>query len=561
MDYDIDLLIKVFKNEVGYLEKRKGATNLDSKTEQAGSDNQTKYWRDTDPSLQGSYQCADFITWCFQTAYGKDTAKKLLLHYPFISCQELYNLGKKNGQIYSIPKKGDVALFYNKTKKRFSHTEFVYDTNSTKFYTVGGNTSDNSGNINSANVVRNGGGVYKKSYMTKTLVSNGSVFFRPKYGDQTKTVAETIPNNAKKGLDVSSNQGTIDQSKVANAGYEYAILRCVKRNAVDEMFETNYKNAKANGLKVGAYIYSYALNINDAKKDARRVQEVINGKSLDMPVFLDLEQDSQGKLGKTTVTDIAVAFIEELQSLCSCSIGIYSNQTQHDTLIDQNRLPDIPWQAARVPSDDTGVLKLYPKTDDYVIHQYSWKGSVPGIKGKVDLDYVYRNFASSIATNSVGTQDQVNGKYRYKLNGTYVKDQQVKYKDFQYLIGADGYMLTGQQKDKDKWYYLDPKIGYMYRDMWVSSSHKQYYVSSDGSMLSNIQKEYKNHWYYLNGDGSMKISQWLEQKNKWYYFDSTGVMVTDTYVYDRRGYCYLDAEGVWNGEYLDKVPSGKKVSK
>ena len=37
------------------------------------------------------------------------------------------------------------------------------------------------------------------------------------------------------------------------------------------MFETNYKNAKANGLKVGAYIYSYALNINDAKKDARRV--------------------------------------------------------------------------------------------------------------------------------------------------------------------------------------------------------------------------------------------------------------------------------------------------
>ena len=134
----------------------------------------------------------------------------MLLHYPFISCQELYNLGKKNGQIYSIPKKGDVALFYNKTKKRFSHTEFVYDTNSTKFYTVGGNTSDNSGNINSANVVRNGGGVYKKSYMTKTLVSNGSVFFRPKYGDQTKTVAETIPNNAKKGLDVSSNQGTID---------------------------------------------------------------------------------------------------------------------------------------------------------------------------------------------------------------------------------------------------------------------------------------------------------------------------------------------------------------
>lgn len=562
MGYDVDSLIKVFKGEVGYLEKYKGATNLDSKTAQAGSDNQTKYWIDTAPSLQGSYWCADFITWCFQRQFGKEATTKLLLHYPYISCQKLYDLGKSKGQIYTNPQKGDIALFYNKTKKRFSHTEFVYATDSTYFCCVGGNTSSNQGNANSANVVRNGGGVHDKAYVTKTLVSNGSVFFRPNYGTQTtQTVTETIPAVAKKGLDVSSNQGNIDQAKVAKAGYEYAILRCVKRKDNDEMFETNYKNAKENGIKVGAYIYSYALSVNDAMNDAKRVYEVLKGKDLDIPLFLDLEQDQQGKLGKTAVTDIAVAFIKEFQSLYGCPVGIYSNQNWHDTLIDQSRLKNVPWQAARVSASDTGVLKLKPKTNDYVIHQYSWKGSVPGIRGSVDLDYIYGDIENKTMTiEKEGTWEKVGDKYRYKVNGTYIKGQQAQYKGFQYLLSKDGQMLTGQQKVGGKWYYLENTVGYMYQNMWFGSAGRQYYLSSDGSMLSNIQKEYKGRWYYLGADGASKSSQWFEYKKEWYYFDKDGVMVTDAYVKDRRGYCYLNSKGMQDGQYLDIIPSGKKVT-
>ena len=63
----------------------------------------------------------------------------------------------------------------------------------------------------------------------------------------------------------------------------------MKRKENDEMFETNYKNAKENGIKVGAYIYSYALSVNDAMNDAKRVYEVLKGKDLDIPLFLDLE--------------------------------------------------------------------------------------------------------------------------------------------------------------------------------------------------------------------------------------------------------------------------------
>ena len=159
-----------------------------------------------------------------------------------------------------------------------------------------------------------------------------------------------------------------------------------------------------------------------------------------------------------------------------------------------------------------------------------------------------------------GTWEKVGSKYRYKVNGTYIKGQQAQYKGFQYLLGKDSWMLTGWQKVGGKWYYMDTTVGYMYQNMWFGSAGRQYYLSSDGSMLSNIWKEYKGKWYYLGADGASKSSQWFEYKKEWYYFDKDGVMVTDAYVKDRRGYCYLNSKGMQDGQYLDVVPSGKKVT-
>ena len=71
MNCYVENLIKIAKDEVGYLEKASNS-NLDSKTANAGGNNYTKYARDLD-NISGFYNgkkqgypwCDCFVDWCF----------------------------------------------------------------------------------------------------------------------------------------------------------------------------------------------------------------------------------------------------------------------------------------------------------------------------------------------------------------------------------------------------------------------------------------------------------------------------------------------------------------
>lgn len=166
----IGKVINIALNEVGYLEKRSNS-QLDSKTANAGQNNYTKYWRDIKPEYQGQPWCACFVTWCFEQAFGKDNAKKMLKHYPYVYCPTMASLFT----LYASPKRGDIVLF--KHSGEFTHTGIVVDVNGSIFTTVEGNTSG--GNT----IVANGGGVFKKSYSVYNLP--GTKFCRPYY-EQTE---------------------------------------------------------------------------------------------------------------------------------------------------------------------------------------------------------------------------------------------------------------------------------------------------------------------------------------------------------------------------------------
>ena len=177
MTQAIEKVIATAKAEVGYLEK-KSNSNLDSKTANSGYNNYTKYWRDIANWGLGNYQaqywCAAFIFWCFVKTFGKDKAKKLLLHAPYISCYTAGNLFKNAGRLYADPKVGDVVLF-KKSDGVFGHTGIVYKVANGYFYTIEGNTSSSSG------VVANGGAVAYKSYSISGAKNSGHKFARPDY--------------------------------------------------------------------------------------------------------------------------------------------------------------------------------------------------------------------------------------------------------------------------------------------------------------------------------------------------------------------------------------------
>ena len=205
--YNLNKLIKWFEGEVGYLEKKSDA-NLDDKTANAGYNNYVKYWKKIKDlglgNFQGQAWCAAFIYCGFVEVFGKDDAKKLLLHAPYINVGTLYNLANSAKQLFDDPQVGDIVLF-----GKNQHTEFVIGVDATSFTTIGGNTSAGT------SVVPNGGGVFKKTYNRATYKSKGAKFFRPAYGEQT--VATPKPN-ASNNAPASTNVTTHNQSITLKVG-------------------------------------------------------------------------------------------------------------------------------------------------------------------------------------------------------------------------------------------------------------------------------------------------------------------------------------------------------
>ena len=192
-DKAINALIKIAEAEIGYLEK-KSNSQLDSKTANAGSANYTKYWRDVYPSYQAQPWCAAFVSWCFEKAFGLETAKKLLKHWPYTYCPTLGDLFTKNAN----PKVGDIVIFFRGGE--FAHTGIVTAVSGDRFETIEGNTSGASG------IVDNGGGVCKKSYYNSQLP--GTKFCTPDY---------SIVKNTNTGSGVISQSA--DEKKMNTVAY------------------------------------------------------------------------------------------------------------------------------------------------------------------------------------------------------------------------------------------------------------------------------------------------------------------------------------------------------
>lgn len=160
-----------------------------------------------------------------------------------------------------------------------------------------------------------------------------------------------------KGIDVSHHNGVVDWQAVADAGIEFVIIRCsYGLQSKDEMFAQNVIGAKAAGLRVGAYHYSYALSVEDAIKEARNCREAIDstGQLLELPVFFDMEDADGYKKKKGFAFDPV-----EITAICKtfiCNIGldcgIYASYSWLTDYIDWRSIGCAVWNAQWSRSDD-----------------------------------------------------------------------------------------------------------------------------------------------------------------------------------------------------------------
>lgn len=186
-----------------------------------------------------------------------------------------------------------------------------------------------------------------------------------------------------RGIDVSSHQGAISWAKVAESGYQFAMLRAMCGRNRDITFAANAMYAAKNGLGVGAYHYSLAISVEAAKREAELLVAMLEPYRhlITWPVAYDIEEESMQLSHLRAVnTQKAIAFCSVIRA-AGYKPMLYTNPNWLNNFIDAT-VVGVPVWLAHV--ELTPWRSSYK--GEYVIHQYSWVGRVPGIKTKVDMD-------------------------------------------------------------------------------------------------------------------------------------------------------------------------------
>lgn len=241
-----------------------------------------------------------------------------------------------------------------------------------------------------------------------------------------------------RGIDVSKHNGVIDFEKVKAAGIDFVIIRAGYGRQVeqrDTMFEKNYQRARAAGLKIGAYWYSYAKDPAGALIEAKTCQAVIRGKRFDFPIYYDVEENDVLSLGNAVCSNIVKTFCDEMER-AGYWVGLYSFRSAL-----QNSFSAAVTKRYAVWVAEWGSKTKY--TGQYGMWQYSSTGRVPGINGHVDMNEAFVDYpelimkkglngfengapvveivkGAKIALENVGlfTSSTAN-KPKKKINGTY----------------------------------------------------------------------------------------------------------------------------------------------
>lgn len=224
------------------------------------------------------------------------------------------------------------------------------------------------------------------------------------------------------GIDLSRHNGSIDWAKVKA---DFVILRAGYGKVAkqkDDRFEEYYAGAKAHGINVGTYWYSYAMDEDEARQEADVFLATIKGKQFEFPLFYDVEESKQFELGKEKLSAIIRAFLERVEA-AGYFVGLYGSASSLVTHTEYD-----------IKEKYTIWLAHWCENTNYSgaygIWQHSCKGRVEGISGDVDLDKCYVDYPERIKAkglngygttptpdDSVSVEVTVDGKkYSGKLN-------------------------------------------------------------------------------------------------------------------------------------------------
>ena len=298
-------------------------------------------------------------------------------------------------------------------------------------------------------------------------------------------------------IDVSTWNGNIDWNKVYKSGVRYAMIRSSfgveNPNQVDNKFVRNITNAQKAGVKCGIYHYSYAKSATEAKKEAEFCLKTIKGYKIDLPVAFDIEDSSQTHLGKDTLTSIVIAFCDRIKSagyrpMLYCNPNWLCNYLHKDKLINKYDIWLANWGVS-APSYNCAIW------------QYSENGSVPGISGSVDMNWIYKDYTSTKpATTKPVTKPSNVKKTDYSVKVTAQDGLNVRKgagTNYNIITALKCGTVATVSKVSGNWGYVGKYGGWICLDYTAKvgttstvKSDKVYYTVKSGDTLSYIAYRY-----------------------------------------------------------------------
>lgn len=288
-------------------------------------------------------------------------------------------------------------------------------------------------------------------------------------------------------IDVSKWNGwRNDFEKAKKDGVEAVIIRCnygyssnFKNMGYDETFENNFKGAKSAGLLVGVYTAAYAVTIEQAKEEARRCLNVLKGRNLELPIFIDAEFEEFAK--GDNITDKINAYMQVIKD-AGYKYGVYANLNWFRNYINQDKLLDgcNKW----IAHYNSSLYKTNPNhyKGQYDLWQYGSEGySVDGIgqaSGGVDVNIIYKDYSIKKAS---WKRDAVGWWYQ-NADGTYKK--------------SEWFLYLG------KYYYFDER-GYMLHDQFITLNNETFYLDDWGVCNLNYVKKIDGKLYAFDHRGAL----------------------------------------------------------
>ena len=242
------------------------------------------------------------------------------------------------------------------------------------------------------------------------------------YGDIFTTAYTDNTQPLKRGVDVSkwnhqlsweSEYLPLDFELLKSMGVEFVIIRAGHTDedgaTKDPTFEMNYAGAKAAGLEVGVYFYTYATTMETTLSDARTLLEWLEGKQLEYPVYLDVEDPSLRGVEKTELARMCAAFVETVQRGGYYGAIYANNEWLNDILGRELMTSSFDIWYARYPldplPDSAEPVPEYTYSEEFVwdeekygkqlgMWQFTACGKIEGFDCYFDLNYAYKDYGS-----------------------------------------------------------------------------------------------------------------------------------------------------------------------